>query len=73
LVIDIWLIVHLFLVNKVVAVLSPYCNLPSYTSGLPPFGQVNFHTADWIALVEWLVVVFVSIVFAVALLREKTE
>jgi uncharacterized membrane protein len=70
---DLGVIVHLLLATKVVAVLSPYYNLPSYTTGLPPFGQVNFNTADSIALIEWMLVFVLSIIFAISLLREKSE
>ncbi len=72
LVITIGMMVHLFLSISVVAKLSPFYNLPSFTSGLPPFGQVNFQTADSIAFIEWLIVLVLWIVFAIALLREKT-
>ena len=72
LVIDLGIIVHLLLVIKVVAVLSPFYNLPTYSTGLPPFGQVNFQTADAIALIEWIFVLLLSIAFAVALLRDKS-
>jgi len=63
--------VHLFLAIYTVAQLSPFYNLLSYTVGLPPFGQVNFHTAESIALLEWIVVLVLWLLFAVSLLREK--
>ena len=46
LVITLGIMVHQFLAIYTVAKLSLFYNLPSYTIGLPPFGQVNFHTAD---------------------------
>ena len=71
LVITLGIMVHQFLAIYTVAKLSLFYNLPSYTIGLPPFGQVNFHTADAIALLEWLIVLILWIIFAISLLREK--
>ena len=73
LVVTIGVMVHLMMVNTVVAKLSPFYNLPSYTSGLPPFGQVNYQTADAIAFIEWLINIILWLAFSVALLREKSE
>jgi len=73
LVITLGVMVHLFLAIYTVARLSPFYNLPSYTVGLPPFGQVDFYTADTIAMLEWIVVLVLWLLFAVSLLREKYE
>ena len=66
------LMLHLFLTIYTVARLAPFYNLPAYTVGLPPFGQVNFHTADLIVATEWLLVFVLWLVFAIALLRDKS-
>jgi uncharacterized membrane protein YccF (DUF307 family) len=73
LIITFGVMLHLFLTIYKVAELSPFYNLPAYTSGLPPFGQVNYGTADSIALIEWLVVFGLWIAFAISLLREKSD
>jgi len=73
LVITLGVMVHLFSAIYTVARLSPFYNLPSYTVGLPPFGQVDFYTADTIAMLEWIVVLVLWLLFAVSLLREKYE
>lgn len=73
LVLTMGIMVHLFLAIDVVAKLSPYYNLPSYTTGLLPFGQVNFRTADSIVFIEWAVVFILWILFSISLLREKSE
>ena len=67
------LMLHLFLTIYTVARLAPFYNLPAYTVGLPPFGQVNFHTADLIVAAEWLLVFVLWLVFAIALLRDKAN
>ncbi len=71
LVIALGVMVHLFLTIYTLARLSPFYNLSSYTVGLPPFGQVNFRTADSITVLEWIVVLGLWISFAVSLLRER--
>jgi hypothetical protein len=71
LVITLGLMAHLSGVNIVLAKLSPFYNLPSYTTGLPPYGQVNYQTADSIALILQLVVVVSWLAFAISLLRDK--
>lgn len=73
LVITLGVMVHLFSTLDTVALLSPFYNTPSFTRGLPPFGQINFRTADTIAFIEWLVVLGLWIFFAISLLREKSE
>jgi len=73
LVIILGVMVQLLLAIYKVAELSPYKNRVAYTSGLPPFGQVNYYTADAIAFLEWLAVLGLWILFAVLLLREKSE
>jgi ribose/xylose/arabinose/galactoside ABC-type transport system permease subunit len=72
LVVTLGLMAHLLGINIVVAKLSPFYNLPSYTTGLPPYGQVNFQTADSIAFIVQLVVVACWLAFAVSLLRDKS-
>jgi hypothetical protein len=71
LVITLGVMLHLLLATQVVVELSPFYNLPSYTTGLPPCGQVNFDTAESIVFVEQLVVFILWLVFAVSLLRER--
>jgi uncharacterized membrane protein (DUF106 family) len=73
LVITLGVMVHLFIAIYTVARLSPYYNLPSYTVGLPPFGQVNYHTADSITVIEWIAVLVLWLTFSISLLREKNE
>lgn len=73
LILTLGMMVHLFLAIYKVAELSPYHNMVSYTSGFPPFGQVNYSTADSIAFLEWLVVLGLWIAFAISLLRERSE
>lgn len=72
LVITLGLMVHLFMAINKVAELSPYKNLATFTSGLPPFGQVNYYAADSIVFIEWLILLVLWIVFAISLLREQT-
>ena len=73
LILTLGVMVHLFLAVYTVARLSPFYNLPSYTVGLPPFGQINYNTADSITVLEWIVVLGLWIVFAVSLLRDKSH
>ena len=73
LVITLGVMVHLFSAIYVVAELSPFHNLPSYTVGLPPFGQVSYYTAATITLLEWIVVFVLWLLFAISLLREQYE
>lgn len=73
LVVTVGLMIHLFGVNIAVAKLSPFYNLPSYTTGLPPYGQINYQTADSIAFIVQLVVVIFWLAFAVSLLRDKPQ
>lgn len=72
LVITAGVMVHLFLAIRTVAERGPYKNMPSFTSGLLPFGQVNYYAADSIVFIEWLNLLVLWIVFAVSLLREQT-
>ncbi len=64
---------HLFITTLTVAKLAPFYLLPSYTSGLPLFGQVNFQTADAIGFIEWFVLLILLVAFSVSFLRESPE
>jgi hypothetical protein len=72
LVITLGVMLHLLLTIYTVAHLSPFYNLPSFTVGLPPFGQVNFNTADSIAVLEGVAVFALWLIFSFALLRENS-
>ncbi len=73
LVVTLGLMAHFFGVSIVVAKLSPFYNLPTYTTGLPPYGQVNYQTAESIAFIVQLVVVVFWLALAVSLLRDKPQ
>ena len=73
LVITTGLMLHFSLSIYAVARLAPFYNLPTYTVGLPPFGQVNYNTADSIVVIEWVLVFILWLAFAIILLRDKTN
>jgi Ca2+/Na+ antiporter len=63
------LMIHITHVGFAVASLSPQRENPSMTAMVIPFGQLNCSNAASIAAIEWLLLVVLWVVFAVALLR----
>lgn len=73
LVIILGLMLHFMLTNLTVANLAPYQGNVSYRYGLIPFGYLNYQDAMSVAILEFLLLLILWIVFAVLLLRRSGE